>query len=63
MEIVSALFIEDVQMRLFGAVDDGIFKEVALLASDLNSLRRVLLGCSQQLLGAIDAGGEARRVQ
>lgn len=41
--------VEDVQMRLFGAVDDGIFKEVALLASDLNSLRRVLLGTREVL--------------
>jgi magnesium transporter len=41
--------VEDVQMRLFGTVDDGIFKEVALLASDLNSLRRVLLGAREVL--------------
>lgn len=41
--------VEDVQMRLFGAVDDGIFKEVALLASDLNGLRRVLLGAREVL--------------
>ncbi|MBU4459074.1 MAG: magnesium transporter CorA family protein [Verrucomicrobia bacterium] len=41
--------VENVQMRLFAAVDDGIFKEVALLASDLNSLRRVLLGAREVL--------------
>ncbi len=41
--------VENVQMRLFGAVDDRIFKEVALLASDLNSLRRVLLGAREVL--------------
>ena len=41
--------VENVQMRLFGPVDDGIFKEVALLASDLNGLRRVLLGTREVL--------------
>ncbi len=41
----------------------GCCSDPRLADVDSADLRRVLLGCSQQLLGAIDAGGEARRVQ
>lgn len=39
--------VEGIQRQLFGRVDDGIFKDVALLASDLGGFRKVLLGARE----------------
>lgn len=39
--------VEGVQQRLFGRVDDGIFRDVAVLASDIGGLRKVLLGARE----------------